>query len=92
LLGFGVEYACLPNWSAKIEYNYIDFGTSTVGFPVTTTPAVAGLPTVSAQIKDTMQIVKAGVNYHLVHCPDPTEETPRIGQPTQDPITGIPNP
>ncbi len=31
LLGFGVEYACLPNWSAKIEYNYIDFGTSTVG-------------------------------------------------------------
>ena len=27
LLGMGVEYAFLPNWSAKIEYNYIDYGT-----------------------------------------------------------------
>ena len=27
LLGMGVEYAFLPNWSAKLEYNYIDFGT-----------------------------------------------------------------
>ena len=24
LLGMGVEYAFLPNWSAKLEYNYID--------------------------------------------------------------------
>ena len=23
----GIEYAFLPNWSAKIEYNFIDFGT-----------------------------------------------------------------
>ena len=27
LLGMGVEYAFLPNWSAKLEYNYIDFDT-----------------------------------------------------------------
>jgi outer membrane immunogenic protein len=65
LLGFGVEYAFLPNWSAKVEYNYIDFGTSGVGLPLTTTPAVAGLPTISTQIKDTMQIVKGGVSYHF---------------------------
>ena len=28
LLGAGIEYAFLPNWSAKIEYNYMDFGHS----------------------------------------------------------------
>ena len=27
LLGMGVEYVFLPNWSAKFEYNYIDYGT-----------------------------------------------------------------
>ena len=28
----GVEYAFLPNWSAKIEYNYIDYRNSLVQF------------------------------------------------------------
>ena len=31
LLGMGIEYGFLPNWSAKIEYNFIDFGTQNVG-------------------------------------------------------------
>jgi len=69
LFGVGVEYAFLPNWSAKIEYNYIDFGTQNLSFPLTTTPAVAGLPTIPAQVKETMQIVKAGVNYRFSYGP-----------------------
>jgi outer membrane immunogenic protein len=29
-LGAGVEYAFLPNWSAKVEYDYYDFGTKNI--------------------------------------------------------------
>jgi outer membrane immunogenic protein len=34
-IGMGIEYAFLPNWSAKIEYDFIDFGTKLYNFPVT---------------------------------------------------------
>lgn len=29
MVGAGVEYGLAPNWSAKIEYNYLDFGSET---------------------------------------------------------------
>lgn len=32
LLGAGIEYAFTPNWSGKVEYNFIDFGKKTVTF------------------------------------------------------------
>ena len=65
IMGMGIEYAFLPHWSAKIEYNFIDFGTDTVAFPLTTTPAIAGLPTIQTQIKDTESLMKAGLNYRF---------------------------
>jgi len=34
LLGTGIEYGFLPNWSAKIEYNFEDFGTRSLNFPL----------------------------------------------------------
>jgi outer membrane immunogenic protein len=63
LLGIGVEYAFLPRWSAKVEYNFIGFGNQTVNVPVT----VGGLGTVvfPTQINESMHIVKAGVNYRF---------------------------
>jgi outer membrane immunogenic protein len=59
-LGTGIEYAFMPNWTAKVEYDYYDFGTKTVG----TSIAAAGivLP-LSATSKLTEQTVKFGVNY-----------------------------
>lgn len=42
LLGMGVEYAFLPNWSAKLEYNYIDFGTRS--FNAALNASFAGTP------------------------------------------------
>ena len=30
-VGTGIEWALGPNWSAKLEYNYMDFGKDTVG-------------------------------------------------------------
>jgi outer membrane immunogenic protein len=52
-VGAGVEYAFAPNWSGKIEYNYMDFGTRNVSFaPFTTT-----------EIDQQIHAVKFGINY-----------------------------
>jgi outer membrane immunogenic protein len=52
-VGAGVEYAFAPQWSAKLEYNYMDFGTKNVAF------APGRLTDVNQQIN----AVKLGVNY-----------------------------
>jgi opacity protein-like surface antigen len=31
-VGAGFEYMWAPNWSAKVEYNFLDFGTQNLGF------------------------------------------------------------
>ena len=36
-IGAGVEYAFAPNWSAKLEYDYLDFGSDHAGFSYTGT-------------------------------------------------------
>lgn len=58
-VGAGLEYAFSPNWSAKIEYNYLDFGTKTV------TSTILGVIPVSADIGQNINIVKAGFNYRF---------------------------
>jgi outer membrane immunogenic protein len=70
LLGMGVEYAFLPNWSAKLEYNYIDFGTRS--FNATLNASFAGTPlaplagvTVPTSVTENEHIIKAGVNYRF---------------------------
>jgi outer membrane immunogenic protein len=54
MVGLGFEHAFTPNWSAKIEYNYLDFGTerSTGGGFVLDTDL-------------TTHLVKAGINYRF---------------------------
>jgi outer membrane immunogenic protein len=70
LLGMGVEYAFLPNWSAKIEYNYINFGTHSFNAPINA-PTLGGTPlavlpgAVPVSITENEHIVKAGVNYRF---------------------------
>ncbi len=60
-VGAGVEYALSNNWSAKIEYNYMDFGKRNIGFSNPGTPQ----PTNAFDIDQTMQVVKFGVNYRF---------------------------
>jgi outer membrane immunogenic protein len=62
LLGFGTEYLFAPHWTAKIEYNYTDFGNSTNTFVLTDGTASIGVP---VQTTLQMHTVKAGVNYHF---------------------------
>jgi outer membrane immunogenic protein len=59
-LGTGIEYAFMPNWTAKVEYDYYDFGTKTVSTSVAAAGVVLPL---SATSKLTEQTVKFGVNY-----------------------------
>lgn len=57
-LGLGAEYAISRNWSAKIEYNYMDFGSKQHAF--TTTPAVG---TTFNNVRLNAHVVKFGLNY-----------------------------
>jgi outer membrane immunogenic protein len=59
-LGTGIEYAFMPNWTAKVEYDDYDFGTKTVSPSVAAAGVVLPL---SATSKLTEQTVKFGVNY-----------------------------
>jgi len=56
-VGGGLEYLFAPNWSAKAEYQYYDFGTTTF---TAGPPAVVG-----TRLKDDEHSVKLGVNYRF---------------------------
>ena len=62
LVGAGFEYAFTPNWSAKIEYNYIDFGRERLDFRG---PIFASGLTARFDIEQHLHVVKAGLNYRF---------------------------
>jgi outer membrane immunogenic protein len=62
LVGAGVEYAFAPGWSAKIEYDYIDFGQHTVPF---TLVGVGAGGVVNVNATQNLHTVKFGVNYRF---------------------------
>jgi opacity protein-like surface antigen len=55
--GGGVEYMLGSHWSAKLEYDHLDFGSKTLGFPNQFGNSVS--------VESAVNQVKAGVNYHL---------------------------
>jgi outer membrane immunogenic protein len=61
MVGAGIEYGFTPNWSAKIEYNFMDFGSEQFNFldPVT------GLSVALIDIDQHVHVVKAGINYRF---------------------------
>ena len=72
MVGAGVEYAFTQNWSAKIEYNYMDFGTVRSS-NVVCSPNLFGCVgpggTFNEDVKQTVQIVKGGINYRFSELP-----------------------
>jgi outer membrane immunogenic protein len=56
-VGAGLEYMFAPNWSAKAEYQYYKFGTTTF----TSGPAEI----VGGRFRDDEHTVKVGVNYRF---------------------------
>jgi outer membrane immunogenic protein len=56
-VGGGLEWSMASNWSARIEYSFMDFGTRRV--------SLAGLDSSETGIKQRLHSVKAGVNYRF---------------------------
>ncbi len=56
--GAGVEFAFAPNWTAKVEYLYVNLGNFTC--PATSCGGTGGVPDT---VTLTENIVRAGVNY-----------------------------
>lgn len=52
-VGTGLEWGVAPNWSAKVEYNYMDFGTDRFALPAST------------DIDTQVHAVKFGLNYRF---------------------------
>jgi outer membrane immunogenic protein len=61
MLGFGTEWMITRNWTAFVEYNYIDFQKKNEAFNIAVAPGAALV--VNADLKNKMSIAKAGVNY-----------------------------
>ena len=59
-VGTGIEWAFLGGWSAKVEYDYIDFGRRTVDFN-----PVAGVIPVNLDIDHRISEIKFGLNYRF---------------------------
>jgi outer membrane immunogenic protein len=68
-VGAGIEAMFAANWSAKIEYLYMDLGrvSSTASFPT-----AAGIPIgISLNSRITDNIIRAGINYNFSAGPGP---------------------
>ena len=68
-VGAGVEQALSPAWSLKLEYDYLDFGNASFRSPASTSTSTAGLfvrvPSAAANVRQTAQEVKIGLNYRI---------------------------
>jgi outer membrane immunogenic protein len=60
-VGAGVEYGFTPNWSLKLEYNYMDFGNDTFDLVI---PGTGTIFTV-ADIDQQVHVLKGGINYRF---------------------------
>ena len=66
LIGTGVEQALGYGWSAKVEYNYIDFGSNSLNLPVNITGAGVLPPiTAATSFNEQTHVVKGGINYRF---------------------------
>ena len=74
VIGAGLEYALPGNWSAKLEYNYMDFGSKNYLFnTVPATALIAGGAGLldNFSIDDRLHVIKFGVNYRFGYGPGP---------------------
>jgi outer membrane immunogenic protein len=58
--GGGVEWAFSPHWSASVEYDYYQFGHSTIAMSDPTNVFLGNV-----DVRQNIQVVKAGLNFHM---------------------------
>ena len=61
MVGVGIEYAFRENWSVKLEYDHLDFGTRRE----TLLPVVVGVLPFQYDISQRIDLVKVGLNYRF---------------------------
>src|ERR1700676_2450589 len=61
VVGGGVDWAFSRHWSMNVEYDYYKFGSGTVLMNEMVSSAGAGV----VDVKQTVQVVKVGVNFHI---------------------------
>lgn len=59
IAGGGIEHALASNWSVKMEYNYMDFGTKRLTFNI------AGAAPAPEDVTQHIHLVKFGINYRF---------------------------
>jgi outer membrane immunogenic protein len=65
-VGAGVEYAITGNWSAKLEYAYMDFGNQTLNFALPIAiPGGPGAGGIDVDTRTNIHAVKFGINYRF---------------------------
>jgi len=60
MVGLGVEYAFTDNWTAKLEYNYMDLGNYALNFNEASSTLY-----LNSNIRERVNLVKVGVNYRI---------------------------
>ena len=63
--GGGVEWGFWQNWSAKLEYDYLDFGSATETRAASYYNGTTGLDPLLRDVDFHMSVVKLGVNYRF---------------------------
>lgn len=65
MIGLGTEWAITQNWTAFVEYNYIEFEKTNQRFRLDLGPQINALATinVNADLVNKLSIAKVGVNY-----------------------------
>jgi outer membrane immunogenic protein len=62
-LGMGTEWMITRNWTAFVEYNYIEFDKKNEAFPINLGAGAPFALNVNADIKNKLSVAKVGVNY-----------------------------
>jgi outer membrane immunogenic protein len=64
MAGVGLEYGIGQNWSIKVEYNYLDFGTKGYTFQTCNSCPGPAAP-FDVELKQQIQVVKLGLNWRF---------------------------
>jgi outer membrane immunogenic protein len=61
MVGVGIEYAFLQNWSVKLEYDHLDLGNRRERL----LPTIAPIQPFEYDVRQTIDLVKVGINYRF---------------------------
>jgi outer membrane immunogenic protein len=65
MIGMGLEYAFAPHWSVKLEYDFMDFGSNRVNFPVAGAAFIPAATFTNWDLVDRIQTMTVGINYRF---------------------------